>query len=232
MPEEINRICTDHISSLLFCPTDVAVSNLRTEGIVRGVHQVGDVMQDAVDRWMQTNPDPTLPVDGIQPGGYFLATVHRAENVDVPERLERIVAALDSLDAPVVLPIHPHTRRALGSQIDRFRGSLRVIDPLGYLEMLELVRSARAILTDSGGVQKEAYMMGVPCITLRDETEWTETVGAGWNTLVGADRDRIAAAVANPNAPTDRPRYYGDGHASEQIARHTRELIEREGGRR
>jgi UDP-N-acetylglucosamine 2-epimerase len=226
MPEELNRICTDHLSTLLFCPTDVAVGHLATEGIVQGVHQVGDVMQDAVDRWMRTSGDDALPVEGVAPGGYYLATVHRAENVDDPCRLERIVAALDSLDAPVILPIHPRTRKALGDRADRFRGSLRVVDPVGYLEMLALVRSARAILTDSGGVQKEAYMMGVPCITLRDETEWTETVDSGWNTLTGADRDRIVAAVRDLRRPAERPRFYGDGEASVRIARHVRALLE------
>jgi UDP-GlcNAc3NAcA epimerase len=232
MPEELNRICTDHLSSLLFCPTDVAVGHLRNEGITCGVHQVGDVMQDAVDRWMQANPEPSLPLADIEPRGFYLATVHRAENVDDPARLEGIVSALDRLDAPVVLPIHPRTRKALGNRLESPRGSLRVIDPVGYLEMLELVRSTRAILTDSGGVQKEAYMMGVPCITLRDETEWTETVDAGWNTLVGADRDHIIATAHNLNPPAERPRFYGDGHASDRIARHTRELIEHGGGQR
>lgn len=232
MPEELNRICTDHLSSLLFCPTDVAVGNLHNEGIACGVHLVGDVMQDAVDRWMQANPEPDLPVTGVEPRSYYLATVHRAENVDDPERLDAIMTALDSLDAPVLLPIHPRTRKALASRLESLRGSLRVIDPVGYLEMLELVRSAQAILTDSGGVQKEAYMMGVPCITLRNETEWTETVDAGWNTLVGADLDRIVSAAHNLRPPAERPGFYGDGHASERIARHTRDLLENGSERR
>lgn len=225
MPEEINRVVTDHLSALLMCPTDTAVGHLRSEGIVEGVHQVGDVMKDALDYWVQQDTDGAAVRFDV-PETYYLATVHRAENVDRPERLNAVMTALDSLDAPVILPLHPRTRNAIGSRGESFQGSLRLVDPVGYLEMLTLERNARAILTDSGGVQKEAYMMGVPCITLRDETEWTETVGSGWNTLTGADAERIRAAVVGLNPPAARPSIFGDGQASTRIAQLTKSLAE------
>lgn len=234
MPEELNRLLTDHLASLLFCPTDAAVANLAAEGIERGVHRVGDVMYDSVLhnlRLARAAPDPLAPL-GLEPRGYYLATVHRAANTDEPARLAALVAALAGLDAPVLLPLHPRTRAALDRHgLSAEEGSLRPLEPVPYLQMLLLERSARAILTDSGGIQKEAYFFAVPCISLRAETEWVETVAAGWNALVDADPARIAEAVERASAWDRRrgapfaegtgPRrrdLYGDGQAAEAIA--------------
>jgi len=219
MPEEINRVLTDHISELLFCPTITAVNHLSSEGITRGVHMVGDVMKDAVDYWQARKPTDvprTLP-SGIAAGEYYLSTVHRAENVDDPTRLNAILRALGQLPLPVILPLHPRTRSILMERGEKLPDGVHVIDPVGYLEMLELQAGAKAILTDSGGVQKEAYMLGIPCITLRDETEWVETVQSGWNTLVGANTDAIVRAGVEVRVPRERPELYGDGRASERI---------------
>jgi UDP-GlcNAc3NAcA epimerase len=220
MPEEINRVMTDHISSLLFCPTDAAVQHLAAEGVTDGVHMVGDVMKDALDHWKQRSDgqSQTLSAYGVEPGRYYLATVHRAENVDNPDRLAGIMYALSALDLPVILPVHPRTRKALAAFGDTSSPAIRMIEPIGYLEMLALEGSARKILTDSGGVQKEAYMLGVPCVTLRDETEWTETVDAGWNVIVGADAPSILSAALSSDVQAARPDFFGDGHASDRIA--------------
>jgi len=221
MPEEINRRLTDHVSELLFCPTKVAVANLRREGIRRGVTLVGDVMFDAVRqnlaRARRRHRRPPLP-----PRSYYLATLHRQENVDDPIRLAGIVAALERMPRPVLLPVHPRTRNRLHQAALHPGRAVREMPPVGYGEMLVLESGARAILTDSGGVQKEAYILGVPCITLRDSTEWVETIRAGANRLVGADPGRILRAVR----AVDRRRRrraplgtYGTGRASEAIAR-------------
>ncbi len=217
MPEEINRVVADHLSALLFCPTQVAVDNLRTEGIERGVHMVGDVMNDVLQLSLAHKRDAALGDAGVTPGDYYLMTLHRASNTDDPARLEAIVRAVGKLDHVVVFPVHPRTRKALESAGIKPDERVRVVDPAGYFDFLALQASAKAILTDSGGVQKEAYMLGVPCITLREETEWTETVDAGWNVLVGADAEKIIAA-AERTPPVARPDLYGDGHAAECIA--------------
>lgn len=219
MPEEINRVLTDHISALLFCPTPVAVDHLRSEGITNGVHMVGDVMKDGIDYWqakaVNTVADLTRPAKS-----YYLATVHRQENVDSPERLAAILTAFSKLELPVVLPLHPRTRNRLADsgELDLLSEDIEIIDPVGYGDMLELLANAKAMLTDSGGVQKEAYMLGVPCITLRDETEWVETVDTGWNILVGADTNAIVAATQREVTALPHPDLYGDGHASDRIA--------------
>ncbi len=240
MPEEINRVVADHLSQLLFCPTEAAVANLAAEGIRRGVHKVGDVMFDSVLynlRLAEQTADPLAEL-GLKPHEYYLATVHRAGNTDDPRRLRRLVELLAGLDRPVILPLHPRTAKALEThQIEARGGSLRPVEPVPYLQMLLLERSARAILTDSGGVQKEAYFFKTPCVTLRAETEWVETVGVGWNALVDADPGRFAAAVAavqswdGNGAPfpaegsAGGEALYGDGHAAEAIA----ELLARGG---
>lgn len=227
MPEEINRVLTDHSSDLLFAPTDVAVRNLAHEGIA-GEHVVrcGDVMYDAVlhHRAMAEERSPILDTLGLEPGGFILATVHRQENTDDPGRLAGIVEGLTRAAEriPVVLPLHPRTRDRLERHGLRAaaEASLRLVDPVGYLDMLRLESVARVILTDSGGVQKEAYFVGVPCITLRDETEWTELVDVGANRLVGADPDRLAAALDAVLAADVAPpasHLYGDGRAGEAI---------------
>ena len=219
MPEEINRVLADQVSDLLFCPSDVAARNLAHEGITRGVHVVGDVMAEALRRVTAGADDGTevLARHGLSSRRYLLATVHRAENTDNAERLEAIMRALSAVGEIVVLPAHPRLRASLKRHGLTTDGAVRVIDPVGYFEMIALERHARAVLTDSGGVQKEAYWLGVPCITLRDETEWVETIDAGWNVLAGANRDRIIEAVRDAHPPAQRPALYGDGRAAARI---------------
>ncbi len=223
MPEEINRVITDRLSALLLCPTTPAVDNLRREGIVAGVHLVGDVMYDALwDTVDQAAHHPAIFKRlGVQPGDYILATVHRAENTDRLERLEGIIAALVSLvrsGRTIVFPVHPRTRNRLASLTFHHPERLLMIDPLSYREMVLLEAKAQLIVTDSGGIQKEAFWLGVPCITLRDETEWIDTVESGWNCLVGAQPDRIVSAVhkARPGRVDEWP--WKRGEASQSIS--------------
>jgi UDP-N-acetylglucosamine 2-epimerase (non-hydrolysing) len=222
MPEEINRVLTDHVSALLFCPTPTAVKNLALEGLTAGVHLVGDVMYDALRANLAAaeTHSTTLATLGLQPGSYFLGTVHRAANADRLENLHHIVGAFNDLAdpaVPVVFPVHPRTRKLLAAARWDIGPAVRMIEPVSYLDMLVLEKNARAILTDSGGVQKEAYWLQVPCVTLRDETEWVETVDAGWNVLVGVDRSTIVerARQACP-PPTPAATSPGDG-ASRRI---------------
>lgn len=218
MPEEINRVLTDHISDLLLCPSQTAMGNLAREGITRGAHLVGDVMADAL--WFAVEAagprSQVMARLGITKGRYLLVTVHRAENTDDPARLSSILNALNSLSEPVIFPIHPRTRRAMLQLEYAPAPHVRIIEPVGYLDMVTLEQHARLILTDSGGIQKEAYWLGVPCVTLRDETEWSETVQAGWNVIVGADASRIADAVEHLSPPDERPELYGDGKAAQR----------------
>ncbi len=224
MPEEHNRVLADHISEALFCPTDTAAGNLAREGITAGVFVVGDVMIDALlqnrQRARERLGDRLLQRYSLAPGEYFLATVHRAGNTDDRVRLAGIMEGLAAFPgAPVILPAHPRLRGALEQHRITPPPNVQVIAPLGYLEMLSLISTARLILTDSGGLQKEAYALSVPCLTLRDETEWVETIESGWNRLVGAEAARIRAGVedALAAAPPQHPDFYGDGHASERI---------------
>ncbi len=225
MPEEHNRVLTDHIADLLFCPTQTAVDNLRNEGITAGVHLVGDTMYDAVLQFAAVAPQRStiLARLNLTPKGYLLATVHRPSNTDDPANLRSILAAFAEIEEPVIFPVHPRTRKqiaALGMDADPGpTANPRMIEPVGYLDMLALEQNARLILTDSGGIQKEAYWLGVPCVTLRTETEWVETVAAGWNVVVGADRARILAAVRQAQPPGERPTFYGDGRAAQHIVR-------------
>jgi len=223
MPEELNRVLTDHASDLLFCSTPVAVANLEHESAVGQVHLVGDVMADVSLTFapIAAERSRALEEHGLEPEGYVLVTAHRAGNVDSPERLERLVALLEALPLPAVLPLHPRTAKrldefSLRERLERTQG-VRLAPPIGYLDFLQLARHARAILTDSGGVQKEAYLLETPCITLRDTTEWVETVDAGWNVLVGLDRDAALAALDQPRPSGERPDLYGGGHAAERI---------------
>jgi UDP-N-acetylglucosamine 2-epimerase len=213
MPEEVNRVLTDHVSDRLFCPTEAAVRNLSAEGIERGVDRVGDVMSDAVRLGLERLEGRPHPV-GVEARGYYLATVHRAENTDDPARLAAILDGLGRLPRPVLWPVHPRTRKVLDQAA--VPSNVRVVEPFGYLDSLAAQRSAAAVVTDSGGVQKEAYILGVPCVTLRDETEWVETVEAGWNRLAGADASKISRMVET-SPPVERPSLYGDGHAAERI---------------
>ena len=222
MPEEINRRLTDHLSRLLFCPTPTAVANLRAEGITRGVHRVGDVMMDAVRQNLARARRRPRAAGALAPRSYYLATLHRQENVDDPRRLTAILRALAALPHPAVLPVHPRTRKAIAALGLRAGGQLRLRRPATYLEMLVLEREARAVLTDSGGVQKEAFILGTPCVTLRDTTEWVETLESGANRLAGADPARIRRAVREIERA--RPRWragqvYGRGRAADSVAR-------------
>ena len=254
MPEETNRVLTDHLSTLLFCPTRQSVENLAKEGIRNGkkkvVKRVGDVMYDSIlyystvadktstllqDLGLSTpNAERRTPDDSMSGSfsprasrltNYYLATLHRAENTDDPVRLKSILAALHEIgkDAPVILPLHPRTKKMMKTYGLRFSGErIREIDPVSYLDMLSLEKNAGAILTDSGGVQKEAYWFNVPCFTLREETEWVETVESGWNVLVGTKPQRIVEEVKRRRRrkpPQKGTRLFGDGRASEKIVR-------------
>jgi UDP-N-acetylglucosamine 2-epimerase len=214
MPEEINRVVADHLSNLLLCPSDTAVRNLATEGISNNVHLVGDVMQDVLNwaqRRLERKPSDILDRLGVKESSYVLATVHRSENTDDPARLSGIIGAFNALDEPVVFPVHPRTRRVITGADWCPAPHVHLIDPVGYLDMVALTDSARLVLTDSGGLQKEAYWLGVPCLTLRDETEWVETVETGWNVLVGSDSEKIIQAVHSFSPPGSHPALYGDG---------------------
>lgn len=217
MPEEVNRVVADHLSDLLLCPTDVAARNLAREGIERGVHVIGDVMYDAFLYNVEAARKRATVIErlGLKRGGFALATVHRAENTDDASRLRSIMRGIEDSGLEVVLPLHPRTQARLTEDLVR---RIRQVEPVGYLDMLALEDAAAVMVTDSGGVQKEAYFLGKPCVTLRDRTEWTETVDAGWNILVGADATRIADAMRTFRPGARRPQIFGDGHASEKIA--------------
>jgi UDP-N-acetylglucosamine 2-epimerase len=219
MPEEVNRVVADHVSTLLLCPTGTALRNLEREGITEGVAMVGDVMFDAFQQNLQVarKSSGILLELGLKPGGYQLLTVHRAENVDQPKLLAAIFRGVSESGMRAVLPVHPRTRAALNAAELEAPANVRLIDPVGYLEMLVLEENAQAIVTDSGGVQKEAYFAGRPCITLRNSTEWTETVEAGWNVLVGTDPSAIARAMREFRPEGKRPDLFGDGHAAERV---------------
>src|SRR4051812_14970190 len=223
MPEELNRVLTDHASDLLLCSTDTAVENLAREGVAGDVHLVGDVMADVALAFapVAEQSSTALADHDVEPGEFLLVTAHRAGNVDDPARLERLVELLEALPLPAIFPLHPRTRARLESAglLARLEsaGRLRLAPPLGYLDFLTLARAARAVLTDSGGVQKEAYLLGTPCVTLRDTTEWVETVDTGWNVLVDLDRDAALAALERPRPAGERPELYGGGRAAERI---------------
>lgn len=230
MAEEHNRVVSDHLSTLLLCPTRTAVENLRREGIDEAgsasVENVGDVMYDSILHYtgVAEKRSDVLHRLKLSPCNYGLVTIHRAENTDDPVRLKNIFKGLEQIareGLPIVLPLHPRTRKVLykssSSSLGPRSSSLLLTDPVPYLDMLLLEKSAKVILTDSGGVQKEAYWLGVPCVTMRDDTEWVETVEAGWNVLVGADPDKIVAAVHSAKPGKTGGNYYGDGHAAERV---------------
>jgi UDP-N-acetylglucosamine 2-epimerase (non-hydrolysing)/UDP-GlcNAc3NAcA epimerase len=229
MPEELNRVLADHASDLLLCPSAGPAENLRAEGVAGEVVVVGDVMVDVAQLLAPRARERTAVLEacGVEPGEFLLATAHRAGNVDDPARLERLAGLLAGLPLPVVLPLHPRTRARLEAAglLGALEG-VRVVPPLGYLDFTALLLHARAVLTDSGGVQKEAYLAGVPCVTLRDRTEWTETVAAGWNVLVDLDAAAAAAALERER-PAERPPLYGDGRAGERVVQALLALRER-----
>jgi UDP-N-acetylglucosamine 2-epimerase len=221
MPEEINRVVTDHVSMRLFCPTERAGKQAADEGIATGVEVVGDVMYDVL---RQVRPQLTeragtlLPSLGLAPGQFVLATIHRAANTDDLQTMGRIAQALNTIPLPVVFPIHPRTRKLMEQYGTQLASTVRQIDPVGYLDMLTLEHTAQRVATDSGGIQKEAFLLGVPCVTLRDTTEWPETVEAGWNVLVGSDPDAIVAALKRPPPPPPSGSPFGAGDAAVRIA--------------
>jgi UDP-GlcNAc3NAcA epimerase len=219
MPEELNRMLVDRLSSLLFCPTDVAVGNLAAEGITDGVHLVGDVMYDANLRLAPLARDRSdaLARNEVEPGAYLVLTLHREANV-APGPLADIAGALAELAEPVVFPAHPRTSSTLAAAEIALPPNVRMIPPAGYLDFAALASQARVVLTDSGGVQKEAYWYGVPCVTLRTTTEWVETIETGWNRLVGSDPEAIVAGVREADRPGEHPPLYGDGRAATGIA--------------
>jgi UDP-GlcNAc3NAcA epimerase len=229
MPEELNRVLTDHLSDLLLCSSQTAVQNLRTESLAERAQVVGDVMVDVALRWQPAaRANVEVPAAyGLQRDSYLLLTAHRAGNVDDRERLRALVALIKALPAPVLCPLHPRTRARLDGAglLEQLRATdgLTLTEPLGYIEFSALVCHARAVLTDSGGVQKEAYLAGVPCVTLRANTEWIETVQSGWNTLVDLDAPATLEALARPR-PSERPQLYGDGHAAERCVQAITEL--------
>jgi UDP-N-acetylglucosamine 2-epimerase len=219
MPEEINRVLTDHVSALLFCPTDAAIENLAKEGITNGVHRVGDVMYDALlhNLVLARKHSTILEVLGLEKRTYALATVHRAANTDDPARMNAILNALGSLSTRVVFPVHPRTHKIIRESGLSVSKNVVMIEPVSHFDILILQENADCILTDSGGMQKEAYVLGVRCITLREETEWVETVHAGWNKLVGVDVKAIRAAVETWHPSGERPALYGNGQAAGEI---------------
>lgn len=223
MPEEINRVVSDQLAARLYCPSDNACRNLMKEGITEGVVNVGDIMYDVALHYRDhaLNRSDAIERLGLEDGNYILSTIHRAENTDVPERLAEICKALGAVSAriPVVLPLHPRTRKIIERDgLLPSLGATRIVDPLPLLDMIRLLMSARVVLTDSGGVQKEAYFYEVPCVTIRDQTEWVETVDAGWNRLVQPDAAVItetALAVGRPAEPNSG--IYGAGDTARRI---------------
>lgn len=231
MPEELNRVLTDHMADLLLCASEVSASNLRDESAVGTVAVVGDVMVDVALRIQPAaRADRTVVEEyGVQPGEYLLLTAHRAGNVDDPDRLRLLLDAIAALPKPLLFPLHPRTRARLHEaglfeELAEMPG-VQLLEPLGYVEFSALLCQARAIVTDSGGAQKEAYLAGVRCVTLRANTEWVETVESGWNTLVDLDADRALAALDAP-LPTEHPQLYGDGKAAERCVQAISELLD------
>ena len=220
MPEEINRIMTDHLSDLLICPTETAVANLKIEGIVNGVHHVGDVMADAVlyNKERASLHSKILEIVGVSKGKYIAATIHRPSNTDSKENMESIFSAFERSGKTIVFPIHPRTRKYITEYNIDIPENVHLIEPLGYLDMLQLTANAEKVVTDSGGVQKEAYILKVPCVTLRENTEWVETLNNGWNKLLdSANTDAISKSIDETIIPGEWVPVFGDGHGSEKI---------------
>ncbi|MCW6090318.1 non-hydrolyzing UDP-N-acetylglucosamine 2-epimerase [Clostridium sporogenes] len=219
MPEEQNRILTDHISRLLFVPTITAEKNLHTEGINRGVYNVGDVMFDAVLHFnkLAEQKESILDKISVKSGEYILTTIHRAENTNDINRLKNIIEALNKSRNKIVLPLHPRTKKYIENYNLQFSDNIKLIEPVGYLDMITLEMNSQKIVTDSGGVQKEAFFMKKPCITMRDETEWVETVQNGWNVIVGTDGDKILKSIVYFKPKMKQQNIFGNGKAGNKI---------------
>jgi len=222
MPEEINRVVTDHVSDLLFCPTENAVNLLSLEGIRHGVNLTGDVMVDVLNynKELAKRQSHILDQLVLEPGQYRVMTVHRPSNTDNRENMVSIISAIGEADSDVVFPVHPRTKKYLADYglLEHLPGNIRLHEPLGYIDMLRLMQDAKTILTDSGGVQKEAYILGIPCITLRENTEWIETVQSGWNVLVGADMDKIKNSIESFNPTNELKDLFGRDAAKKIIS--------------
>lgn len=221
MPEEINRVVVDHISTRLFCPTHSAQAQLAKEGVIQGVEVVGDVMYDIqlqMEPALDARAEGLLRALEVEPHSYLLVTIHRPANTDDVNALGRIAEALNRLAMPIIFPMHPRTQARFAAYHIPLEKHIQVIPPVGYLDMLTLERSAHRILTDSGGVQKQAFFFQVPCVTMREETEWIETVQAGWNVLVGSDIAAILVAVERPMPPLLHEHPFGNGDAAVLIA--------------
>ncbi|MBI5645288.1 MAG: UDP-N-acetylglucosamine 2-epimerase (non-hydrolyzing) [Ignavibacteriae bacterium] len=218
MPEEQNRVLTDHVADILFCPTDTALKNLHTEGLANRAVLTGDVMYDAARYYAAAAARRGYPeTHALESGMYFLATLHRQYTVDDAGRLRAALDILGALPLPVLLPVHPRTKKQLRAHGLGLPPAVLPVAPLGYIDFMSALQSARMVLTDSGGVQKEAYFHGVPCITLRTETEWIETVDAGWNRVLDLDARSVHIAATTHWWPETRPALFGDGHAAERV---------------
>lgn len=228
MPEEINRVLTDHASDILFPPSESAADTLKREGITESVHVVGDVMYDSIlwARDLAEEESTILNRVSVEEGGFILSTIHRASNTDDPDRLEKIINALSNAPLPIVLPVHPRTKSSLQEYglWEQATSELEIIDPVGYLDFVRLIDTSERVATDSGGIQKEAFYLDTPCVTLREETEWVETVESGWNILVGADQGAIEQGLRYGEFPEERPEPYGDGTAAKKIIEILRQL--------
>ncbi|HEU5369746.1 MAG TPA: UDP-N-acetylglucosamine 2-epimerase (non-hydrolyzing) [Ktedonobacterales bacterium] len=221
MPEEINRVLTDHLSTWLFCPTETACRHLAHEGITAGVEQVGDVMYDVlkqVQPSLSERAHSLLSRLGIAPQTYLLLTIHRPVNTDDPARLRQIARAISDLGKPVIFPVHPRTQKFMQEYDLTWNTKVHLIEPLGHLDMLALVQAAYRVATDSGGLQKEAFLLGTPCVTLREETEWPETLEGGWNILVGSRPEAITEALSRPQPEPLHQNPFGEGDAALRIA--------------
>jgi len=220
MPEEINRILTDHISEYLFCPTETGVKNLKEEGIIKNVYNVGDLMYDAFLQNIKIakKKSKILRTLNLKPRDYSILTLHRAGNVDNQKKIKIIIDAIQKSEEKIIFPIHPRTEKQL-KKLKIENCKLKIVNPVGYLDMLYLEKNAKKILTDSGGVQKEAYWLKVPCITLRKETEWVETVKNGWNVLVGTNKEKIIRAVKNFNPKRKQQKHFGSGRSAKKIVK-------------
>jgi UDP-N-acetylglucosamine 2-epimerase len=219
MPEEVNRIVADHVAALLFCPTKTAMDHAAREGLSERAHLTGDIMYDSLLRnvALAESRSTVLEQLRLKPGGFVLATVHRAANTDDQGKFARLLDAFAMLEEQVIFPMHPRARLALAQSDLETGANVRIIEPVGYLDMLTLQRHARTVLTDSGGVQKESYLLGVPCVTLREETEWPETLVDGWNVLAGSDPDRIVSAAGRAKPVGEPPKVFGDGRSAERM---------------